>query len=34
MVMVLLRDMCYPEPQYLAVSVREVKCTRLRYKPG
>jgi hypothetical protein len=31
MVMVLLRGMCHPDPQYLAVSIREVKCTRLVY---
>jgi hypothetical protein len=31
MVMVLLRGMCHPDPQYLAVSVREVKCTCLVY---
>jgi hypothetical protein len=24
--------MCHPDPQYLASSVREVKCTRLGYK--
>jgi hypothetical protein len=32
MVMVLLRGMCHPDPQYLAASVREVKCTRLVYR--
>jgi hypothetical protein len=31
MVMVLLRGMRRTDPQYLAASVREVKCTRLRY---
>jgi hypothetical protein len=31
MVMVLLRGMHHPDPQYLTVSVREVKCTRLGY---
>jgi hypothetical protein len=32
MVMVLLRGICHPDPQYLAVSVREAKCTRLGYE--
>jgi hypothetical protein len=31
MVMVLFRDMCHLNPQYLAVSVWEAKCTCLRY---
>jgi hypothetical protein len=31
MVMVLLWGMRRPDPQYLATSVREVKCTRLGY---
>jgi hypothetical protein len=30
--MVLLRGMHHPDSQYLAVSVREVKCTRLGYE--
>jgi hypothetical protein len=29
--MALLMDMCRPDPQYLAASVREAKCTRLGY---
>jgi hypothetical protein len=29
--MVLVRGMCRPDPQYLAASVREAKCTCLRY---
>jgi hypothetical protein len=32
MVMVLLRGMCRPDPQYLAASVRDAKCTRLGYE--
>jgi hypothetical protein len=32
MVMVLLRGMCRPDPQYLATSIREVKCTCLEYR--
>jgi hypothetical protein len=32
MVMVLLRGMHHPDPQYLAASVREAKCTRLGYR--
>jgi hypothetical protein len=32
MVMVLLRGMRRPDPQYLAASVREAKCTRLWYE--
>jgi hypothetical protein len=32
MVMVLLRGMRRPDPQYLAVNVREAKCTRLGYR--
>jgi hypothetical protein len=31
MVMVLLRGMCRPDPQYLPGSVREAKCTCLGY---
>jgi hypothetical protein len=31
MVMVLLRGMRRPDPQYIAASVREVKCTHLGY---
>jgi hypothetical protein len=31
MVMILLRGMCCPNPQYLVTSVREAKCTRLGY---
>jgi hypothetical protein len=31
MVMVLLGGICHPDPQYLAVNIREVKCTRLGY---
>jgi hypothetical protein len=31
MVMVLLRGMCHLDPQYLAVSVRKVRYTHLRY---
>jgi hypothetical protein len=31
MVMVLLRGMRHSDPQYLATSVREAKCTRLGY---
>jgi hypothetical protein len=31
MVMVLLKGMCRSDPQYLAISVREAKCTRLGY---
>jgi hypothetical protein len=31
MVMVLLRGMRHPDPQNLAVSVRDAKCTRLGY---
>jgi hypothetical protein len=30
--MALFRGMRYPDPQYLAISVREVKYTRLRYR--
>jgi hypothetical protein len=32
MIMVLLRGMRRPDPQYLAISVREAKCTRLGYE--
>jgi hypothetical protein len=32
MVMVLLRGMHRSDPQYLAASVREAKCTRLGYR--
>jgi hypothetical protein len=32
MVMVLLRGMCCPDPQYLAISVMEAKYTRLGYE--
>jgi hypothetical protein len=31
MVMVLIRGIHRPDPQYLAVSVREAKCTRIGY---
>jgi hypothetical protein len=31
MLMVLLRGMRHPDPQYLASSVKEKKCTRLGY---
>jgi hypothetical protein len=31
MVMILLRGMRRPDPQYIAASVREAKCTRLGY---
>jgi hypothetical protein len=31
MVMVLLRGICHPSPQYLAASVREANRTRLGY---
>jgi hypothetical protein len=31
MVMVLLRGMHRPDPQYLAASVREAKCTHIVY---
>jgi hypothetical protein len=31
MVMVLLRGICRPDPQYLIVSVREAKCMHLEY---
>jgi hypothetical protein len=31
MIIVLLRGMCCPDLQYLAASVREAKCTCLRY---
>jgi hypothetical protein len=31
MVMVLLRGMRYSDPQYLAVSVKEAKCTHIGY---
>jgi hypothetical protein len=31
MVMVLLRGMRRPDPQYIAASVRKVKCTHLGY---
>jgi hypothetical protein len=32
MVMVLLRGMRHPDPQYLAASAREAKCTHLGYE--
>jgi hypothetical protein len=32
MVMFLLKDACRSDPQYLAASVRDVKCTRLGYR--
>jgi hypothetical protein len=32
MVMVLFRGICHPDLQYLAISIRETKCTRLGYK--
>jgi hypothetical protein len=32
MVMTLFRGMCHSDPQYLTVSVREVKYTCLRYR--
>jgi hypothetical protein len=32
MVMVLLRGMRRPDPQYLASSIREAKCTHLGYR--
>jgi hypothetical protein len=32
MVMVLLKGMCRPDPQYLAANIREVKCICLGYR--
>jgi hypothetical protein len=32
MVMALFRGMCRPDPQYSAISIREVKYTRLGYR--
>jgi hypothetical protein len=32
MVMVLLKGMCHSDPQYLAASVWETKCTQLGYE--